>query len=158
MNVLAGAVFGLPLGFALCCLLTAMGASCCFLLARHCGRAAALHYFPVRVAGFEKKLAENSHRLAYFLLFLRLFPMSPNWAINMCCGVLGVRLPTFFATVLVGLMPYNYICVQTGVLLTQLTSMGDIFTWSVLAQLSGIAVVALLPGILQGRQSFQEES
>ena len=104
-----------------------------------------------RVAAFEKRLVENEHRLAYFLLFLRLFPMSPNWAINMCCGVLGVPIHTFFATVLVGLMPYNYICVQTGVLLSQLGSMGEVFTWSVMAQLTGIAVVALLPGIWKGR-------
>ncbi len=34
LNVLAGAVFGLPLGFAICCLLTAVGATLCCLLAR----------------------------------------------------------------------------------------------------------------------------
>ena len=34
LNVLAGAVFGLPIGFALCCALTATGATLCCLLAR----------------------------------------------------------------------------------------------------------------------------
>ena len=34
LNVLAGAVFGLPLGFALCCALTATGATLCCLFAR----------------------------------------------------------------------------------------------------------------------------
>ena len=34
LNVLAGAVFGLPLGFALCCALTSTGATMCCLLAR----------------------------------------------------------------------------------------------------------------------------
>ena len=35
-------------------------------------------------------MSANENRLPYFLLFLRLFPCSPNWAINMCSGVLGV--------------------------------------------------------------------
>ena len=34
LNVLAGAVFGLPVAFGLCCLLTAVGGTFCCLLAR----------------------------------------------------------------------------------------------------------------------------
>ena len=105
------------------------------------------------MAGFKKQLDENSHRLPYFLLFLRLFPCSPNWAINMCSGVLDVPVQTFWWTVLIGLMPYNYICVQTGALLSTLTSVNDILTWTTALQLSGIALVALLPGIIQGNKS-----
>ena len=92
MNVLAGAVFGLPVGFGLCCFLTACGASSCFLLAKICGRQLAVRYFPERIHAFKEKLEMNRDRLPYFLLFLRLFPMSPNWALNMSCGVLGVPM------------------------------------------------------------------
>lgn len=152
LNVLAGAVFGLPLAFVLCSFLTACGASCCFVLARICGRNAAQKYFPQRIQSFRESLEENRARLPYFLLFLRLFPMSPNWAINMCSGVLGVPLGLFFVTVLVGLMPYNYICVQTGVLLSSLDSMQDIFTWTTLAQMTAVALVALAPGYLRRAQ------
>ena len=83
--------------------------------------------------------------------------MSPNWAINMSCGVLGVPLTTFFLTVFVGLMPYNYLCVQTGVLLASVNSMKEVFTWTTMAQLTGIAVVALLPGILAKRRKRKVE-
>ena len=34
LNVLAGALFGLPVGFVICCTLTACGASFCYLLAK----------------------------------------------------------------------------------------------------------------------------
>lgn len=131
----------------------ATGATCCFLLARFAGKEFATKYFPTRMTGFKKQLDENSHRLPYFLLFLRLFPCSPNWAINMCSGVLDVPIQTFWWTVLIGLMPYNYICVQTGALLSTLTSVNDILTWTTGLQLSGIALVALLPGIIQGNKS-----
>ena len=74
--------------------------------------------------------------------------MSPNWAVNMCCGVLNVPIVTFFLTVLVGLMPYNYICVTTGVILTKLTSINDVFTWTTLMQMSGIAMMAIVPAVI----------
>lgn len=153
LNLLAGAIFGLPIGFSLTCILTASGATCCFWLARFAGKEFATKYFPTRMAGFKKQLDENSHRLPYFLLFLRLFPCSPNWAINMCSGVLDVPVKTFWWTVLVGLMPYNYICVQTGAILSTLRSINDILTWTTGLQLSGIALVALLPGIIRGKKS-----
>jgi uncharacterized membrane protein YdjX (TVP38/TMEM64 family) len=114
LNVLAGAVFGLPCGFALCCVLTAVGATFCYLLARFClgGEGGLPNFVAVKLDAFKLRLAANADRLTYFLLFLRIFPMSPNWAINVSCGVLRVPIATFFVTVLVGLMPYNFICVQ----------------------------------------------
>ena len=89
LNVLSGAIFGPWLGFLLCSSLTAVGASLCYLLARAVGKDAALKYFPERVQTFGYKLEENKQELPFFLLFLRLFPMSPNWALNMASGVLG---------------------------------------------------------------------
>uniref|UniRef100_T1KMR1 Uncharacterized protein n=1 Tax=Tetranychus urticae TaxID=32264 RepID=T1KMR1_TETUR len=52
-----------------------------------------------------------------------------------------------------GLMPYNFICVQTGCLLSTLKSMDDVFTWSTLLTLMGIAFVALIPGLLSRKLS-----
>ncbi len=45
-------------------------------------------------------------------------------------------------------MPYNFICVQTGGLLSQLKSLDDIFNTSTIIKLVLIAIVALIPGIL----------
>ncbi len=44
LNLLAGAIFGLSLGFPLTCFLTACGATTCYLLAKFAGRDAALRY------------------------------------------------------------------------------------------------------------------
>ena len=89
LNVLAGAIFGTVGGFLLCCSLTALGASLCYTLARAVGKEVAMRHFPDRVERFREKLEENRQELPFFLLFLRLFPMSPNWALNMASGVLG---------------------------------------------------------------------
>uniref|UniRef100_A0A3B3B4Z2 Transmembrane protein 41A n=1 Tax=Oryzias melastigma TaxID=30732 RepID=A0A3B3B4Z2_ORYME len=47
-----------------------------------------------------------------------------------------------------GLIPYNFICVRTGSILAQISSLDDIFSWGTLAQLLAIALVALVPGAL----------
>ena len=81
--------------------------------------------------------------------------MSPNWAVNMCCGVLNVPIWTFFFTALIGLMPYNYICVTTGVILSKLTSINDIFTWTTMLQLTGVALMATLPAFFVDKTKYR---
>lgn len=148
LNVLAGAIFGSSFGFLLCCLLTACGASLCYLLARCVGEGPVKVWFPDRLKQFRTKLEENKAELPFFLLFLRLFPMSPNWALNMLSGVLGVPLPLFFVSVLVGLMPYNYLCVTSGAILSDISDLGDIVSWSNMLRCSTAAVAALLPTLV----------
>merc|ERR1711909_211814 len=124
------------------------GASFCYMLARAVGKEVVMNYFPERVERFRERLEENEQELPFFLLFLRLFPMSPNWALNMASGVLGVPLHLFFLSVFFGLMPYNYLCVTSGVLIADIKEVemnlnnckisfkiichqvGDILSWS----------------------------
>ena len=47
-----------------------------------------------------------------------------------------------------GLMPYNYICVQTGSLLSEISSVKDVMTTTTMLKLATMAVVALVPGII----------
>lgn len=157
LNLLAGAIFGLGLGFPMTCFLTACGATFCYSLAKFAGRKAATKYFPEKVEKFSDLLEKNSSRLPYFLLSLRLLPISPNWAVNMCCGVLDVPIGTFFITVLVGLMPYNYICVTTGVILAKLTSINDIFTWTTMLQMTGVAAMATVPAFLMEHKKHEKK-
>lgn len=52
-----------------------------------------------------------------------------------------------------GLIPYNFICVRTGSILSHIHSLDDIFSWGTLAQLLAIALMALVPGALIKRYS-----
>lgn len=158
LNVLAGAIFGSARAFLLCCSLTALGASLCYLLARAVGKDAALRYFPDRVKTFGVKLEENKQELPFFLLFLRLFPMSPNWALNMASGVLGLPLHLFFFSVFFGLMPYNYLCVTSGVILSEIKTVGDIVSWTNMARSATIAMAALLPTVAMRLRRNKQKS
>lgn len=151
LNVLAGALFGIWKSFLLTCLLSGIGASQCYLLSKFCGQKYVASYFPDKVKLLQDKVKENRDRLLYWLLFLRLFPMTPNWFLNIASPVVGVPLHLFFISVFIGLMPYNFICVQTGCILSELKSMNDILTWTTMAKMAAIAGVALLPSLLMKR-------
>jgi len=159
LNVLAGAIFGSHSGFILCCLLTACGASLCFFLARLVGEKAVAAWFPKKLESFKLKLEENKAELPFFLLFLRLFPMSPNWALNMASGVLGVPIHLFFFSVFIGLMPYNYLCVTSGAILSEINDLRDVVSWSNMARCATAALAALLPTLLlRGRKVLTDTS
>ncbi|RZF41576.1 hypothetical protein LSTR_LSTR000290 [Laodelphax striatellus] len=152
MNVLGGAIFGVLIGFPLCCILTAFGASFCFLMSRAFGKSTLQYYFPSKIQFLRSKVDENPNNLIYFLLFLRLFPMTPNWLINVLCPIVDVPLHLFFISVFFGLMPYNYLCVQAGGMLASLSSLDEVFSLRTLLQLAAMASVALVPSLLFRKQ------
>lgn len=45
---------------------------------------------------------ENEHQLFLFLVSLRVFPMTPNWFLNVTAPYVDVPLPMFFLSVLIG--------------------------------------------------------
>ncbi|XP_043104649.1 transmembrane protein 41A-A isoform X2 [Puntigrus tetrazona] len=155
LNILAGALFGTWYGLLLACVLTTVGATLCFLLSRAFGKQHIVRLFPDKVAMLQKKVEENRSSLFFFLLFLRFFPMSPNWFLNMTSPILNIPVALFFMAVFIGLMPYNFICVQTGSMLSHISSLDDLFSWSVVLKLLLIACVALLPGALIRKYSTQ---
>lgn len=51
---------------------------------------------------FLSQVEENRHSLFFFLLFLRLLPMTPNWFLNIASPVLNIHVTQFFFSVLIG--------------------------------------------------------
>lgn len=148
LNILAGALFGPWQGLPLTCVLTTLGASLCYLLSKAFGKHHMTRLFPDKVTMLQKKVEDNRNSLFFFLLFLRFFPMSPNWFLNMTAPIINIPVTLFALSVFIGLMPYNFMCVQTGSMLSELTSLDDLFTWHAALQLLAIACTALVPGAL----------
>lgn len=153
LNMLAGAIFGPWEGLVLACLLSTFGSTFCFLLSSAFGKQYVVQVFPDKVALLQRKAEENHSSLFFFLLFLRFFPMTPNWFLNITCPILNIPMPIFFFSVFIGLIPYNFICVRTGSILSEISSLDDIFSWRTLGQLLAIACMALLPGAVIRRYS-----
>lgn len=155
LNVLAGGVFGLWIAFPLVCLLTAVGATCCYMLSRLFGLNIVKQLLKTRIESFQGMVLQKSDGLFFFLLFLRLFPMTPNWLINIASPLVGVPIHLFFLSVFVGLMPYNFLCCQAGVVLGQLKSLSDLYSWKVLVQLAMLALAALVPVYIKRQTSLR---
>ncbi|XP_051982031.1 transmembrane protein 41A-B [Xyrauchen texanus] len=153
LNMLAGALFGPWHGLLIACTLTTVGSTNCYLLSRTFGKRHIVRLFPEKVAMLQKKVEQNKRTLFFFLLFLRFFPMTPNWFLNITSPILNIPIPIFFFSILIGLIPYNFICVRTGAILSEIRSLDDIFSWGTLLQLLLIACVALIPGALIRRYS-----
>ena len=47
-------------------------------------------------------MEENKDCLFFFLLFLRFFPMTPNWFLNMCAPIVNIPVVYFFCSVFIG--------------------------------------------------------
>ena len=61
-NLLGGALLGCwPLGFLLCCFLTAVGASNCFLLSRLVGANIVQAKFPTKIKWLQEKVIFTTH-------------------------------------------------------------------------------------------------
>ena len=156
MNVLAGALFGKWFAFPLVCLLTALGATSCYTLINLYGKQFLSRKFPEKIGLLKRRVQANQHRLFYFLLSARLFPMSPNWFLNMASPIINIKVAPFFFSILIGLMPSNFICVSTGEIISTITTLNDIYSTSTLISFIFIAIVAILPGLLMKKNSIEE--
>ncbi|XP_064165828.1 transmembrane protein 41A-B-like isoform X2 [Anguilla rostrata] len=100
------------------------------------------------IPGSSFLVEENRSSLFFFLLFLRFFPMTPNWFLNVTAPILNIPITLFFLSVFIGLIPYNFICVHTGSILSEISSLDNLFSWGTVMQLLAMACAALLPGAL----------
>ena len=104
-NLLAGAIYNVWIGFPLCCLLTACGSTLCFLLSKYFGHYLLEYYFPEKLDYFQKKFIEKQQKngnLFWLLISLRLFPITPNWFLNIASPIVNIPLSLFFLSILFG--------------------------------------------------------
>ncbi|KAF5909266.1 transmembrane protein 41A, partial [Clarias magur] len=101
LNMLAGALFGAWHGLLIACTLTTVGSTNCYLLSRTFGKRHVIRLFPEKVAVLQRKVEENRSSLFFFLLFLRFFPMTPNWFLNVTSPILNIPIPMFFFSALI---------------------------------------------------------
>ncbi|KAM3717737.1 Transmembrane protein 41A [Dirofilaria immitis] len=144
LNLIAGVLFDVWIGFLLVCFLTTIGSTLCYLFSESFAREYVFYYLGHRIIYLQQKIHNNSHRLVAFLLFARIFPISPSWLLNIVAPFINIPIFIFILTTFIGLAPYNYICVQAGHILSELHSWTDIFSISTLLKLSLLSLLPLI--------------
>lgn len=152
----AGIMFRLYIAFPVVCLLATIGASCCYILAYNLGRRLLTKWFSEKLLSLEESIRKHDDNLLYFLIFIRVIPMTPNWFLNIALPFLNIPLLKFAISIFIGLMPYHFICVRAGSIISTLESKSDIFSWNVLIQLTVLSFISILPIIIKRRFLSQE--
>ncbi len=73
-----------------------------------------LRKFPALFKKFNSMVRKNQHNLFWYMLFLRLTPLIPNWFVNLGSPLVGIPYKYFITASIFGLMPMNFILIQTG--------------------------------------------
>lgn len=148
VSISGGFLFGLWFGTLWNVAAATLGATLLFLAARTVF-ADILHskagpWFHKVEAGFQ----ENAFN---YLLFLRLVPLFPFFAVNLVPAFLGVRLRTFVLATLIGIVPGAFVYTSVGAGLGSVFDSGgkfsvaSVLTPEIATAMVGLALLSLLP-------------
>jgi len=151
-SISGGFLFGLWFGTAWNVIGATIGATLLFLAARTVF-ADILHE---KAGPWLKKVEAQFQENAFsYLLFLRLVPIFPFFAVNLVPAFLGVRLSTFVITTFFGIIPGGLVYTSFGAGLGAIFDRGeefsvsDVVTPEIVAGLVGLAVLSLLPAVVR---------
>lgn len=152
MTLAGGFLFGVPLGALLTVIGATLGATLLFLIAR----SAAGDFLRQRAGPFLARMSEGFSKDAFnYLLFLRLVPAFPFWAVNLAPALLGMRLVPFVVATALGIIPGTFVYTAFGASLGHVFDGGgqvdlkSVFSPILIAALIGLGLLALLPVFLK---------
>ena len=144
MTLAAGAIFGAVTGTAYAVIGATCGAAIAFLLVRYL-----LHDFVERKLG--KRLEEINREMDRsgfnYLLFLRLVPLFPFFAVNLAAALTRLRFPTFIIGTLIGIIPGGFVYANAGASLSSIETLGDVASPRVIGAFILLGVFSLVPVI-----------
>lgn len=143
LSIISGALFGKIWGFILVCLCATFGASGCYLLSSSFAKYFIFKFFPHRVLQFKHSVESNKDNLFFYILFLRITPLVPNWLLNLASPIVGVPSKHFFLATLFGLMPANILHINMGAEIASMKQIG--FDFKILLFLLFLGFFALIP-------------
>jgi uncharacterized membrane protein YdjX (TVP38/TMEM64 family) len=143
LSMLAGALFGRWLGTGVVIVAATCGATLAFLSSRYLFRGWVQRRFGGRLAALNAGIEREG---AYYLFTLRLIPLFPFWLINLGMGLTPMRVGTFAAVSLVGMLPGTFLYVNAGTALASVRSPRDVLSLPVLGS---FALLGVLPLVLR---------
>ena len=152
MTLAGGFLFGIPLGVSLTVIGATVGATLLFLIAR----SAAGDFLRQRAGPFLARMSDGFSKDSFnYLLFLRLVPAFPFWAVNLAPALLGMKLVPFVIATALGIIPGTVVYTAFGASLGQVFDAGgavdlkSVFSPTLIAAMVGLGLLALLPVVLK---------
>jgi uncharacterized membrane protein YdjX (TVP38/TMEM64 family) len=148
VTVAGGFLFGIWLGTFLTVLAATLGSTVLFVLARTAFGEVLRQRAGPYVRRMEEGFRENQ---VSYMLFLRLVPIFPFFAVNLAPAFLGVSTAVFVVTTFVGIIPGTAVYTIVGAGLGSVFDRGESFsldsalTPEIIAALVGLGVLSLVP-------------
>ncbi|WP_141736517.1 TVP38/TMEM64 family protein [Oligoflexus tunisiensis] len=143
----AGAIFGFWYGSVLASIGSALGATGAFLTARYLVGASIQNRYAARLERVNRGFREEG---AFYLLSLRLFAVIPYFVTNVVMALTPIPARTFLWATQLGMLPVVFLYTYTGTELSEIESVGDLFS---LRLILAFIAMALLP--IMGRKLIQ---
>uniref|UniRef100_A0A6U4TDB1 VTT domain-containing protein n=3 Tax=Hemiselmis andersenii TaxID=464988 RepID=A0A6U4TDB1_HEMAN len=157
-NLLGGALFGVHVGFPLCLACISVGTALCYLVFNTIGGPFVRRLFVEQLARLDEGVRHHRRRLFYYLTVIRIFPMTPNFFINLAAPLIRLPIVPHVAAATCGLSPMTFLTCQAGMTLSKLHSVRDAVDKRVILSLGAIAVVSAVPLVLRRRVERSLES
>ena len=125
LSVLAGAIFGLPVGAVTVLLAATAGATVAFWLSRYIFHDWVQGRFGDKLRAVNAGIEKDG---AFYLFTLRLIPIFPFFVINLVMGLTPMRTAVFCVVSLLGMVPGSILFVNVGTQLADLESLSGILT------------------------------
>jgi uncharacterized membrane protein YdjX (TVP38/TMEM64 family) len=158
LTLAGGFLFGTAIGATLTVIGATVGATLLFLIAR----SAVGDALRQRAGPFLARMSEGFSRNAFnYLLFLRLVPAFPFWAVNLAPALLGMRLLPYVIATFIGIIPATVVFSAFGASLGAVFDVGgdvnlkDVLSPTLLAALVALGLLSLLPVLIRSRARQQ---
>lgn len=152
LSLTLGFLFGRWVATVLVVSAGTLGATVLFLSARYLFGAAARKRLGALGARMNEEFTEEGF---FWLLFLRLLPLVPYFLVNLLPAVTEMRVRTYVAATLIGILPSTLIVTNLGQALADIRSTRGLLEPEALIALSLLGLLALLPVLLHHVRSRQ---
>lgn len=141
LTFLGGAIFGVVEGSLIVTLSATIGASISFLLSRYLFRDYITKNFKSRFVVMDRKFRAHGK---YYLLNMRVVPISPFVCINILMGLTTIDFISFVWITFLGMLPGTSVYVFAGQQISSLKETSDIFTPSIVLTLMMIGILPFI--------------
>lgn len=152
MTLTGGFLFGVPLGVTLTVTGATIGAAILFLVAR----SAFGNVLREKAGPFLASMADGFAKDSFnYLLFLRLVPAFPFWAVNLAPALFGMKLQPYILATAIGILPGTSIFTAFGAGLGEIfdkggeVSLKTVLSPTLIAALIGMGVLSLVPILIR---------
>jgi uncharacterized membrane protein YdjX (TVP38/TMEM64 family) len=152
LTLAGGLLFGVPWGIVFTVIGATLGATLVFLVAR----SAFGDTLKSKAGPFLAKMADGFQKDSFnYLLFLRLVPVFPFWAVNLAPALFGMRLWPYVIATVIGIVPGTSVFSAFGAGLGDIFDRGaevsvkSVLSPTLLAALVGLGALSLLPIVIR---------